>query len=285
MVMEITRLEPEQSHGSVTGVRDLDSYLSFLNNRKIELKSLLNKRSRNRTLYLGMSIFISAASIIIFLSPGDTFPFDAHVFRISRYLILLMIPYSLFFAFYSLSRFPTATLESEIQDLDEQIELLRCTEENHEVRAERRFRHHEYELKRYYDQTLNQSSKIFYVGVFSIISGIILIFIFSFWITSVENNQIILGFLGAIGSILSNYIAVIYGRMYKDTIKSLNQFHNRLVTTHHLHYGALLSSQIKDTDLIDHTLSQMAINTSISETIDETKDAPPEDSQNRPELS
>lgn len=285
MVMEITRREPEQSHGSVTVVRDIDSYISFLNNRKNELKSLLNKRSRNRTLYLGMSIFISAVSIIIFLSPDDNFLFDSYVFMNNRYLILLMVPYSLFIAFYSLSRFPTATLESEIQDLDEQIELLRCTEENHEVRAERRFRHHEYELKRYYDQTLNQSSKIFYVGVFSIISGIILIFIFSFWITYVDNNQIILGFLGAIGSILSNYIAVIYGRMYKDTIKSLNQFHNRLVTTHHLHYGALLSSQIKDTDLIDHTLSQMAINTSISEPFDETKNAPPEDSQNRPELA
>jgi hypothetical protein len=140
-------------------------------------------------------------------------------------------------------------------------------------------------LKRYYDQTLTQSSKIFYVGVFSILSGIILIFIFSYWVTLVDNDQIILGFLGAIGSILSNYIAVIYGRMYKDTIESLNQFHNRLVTTHHLHYGALLSSQIKDNNLIDQTLSQMAINTSTLEHLKESKDKSSEDDQNRPELT
>jgi hypothetical protein len=140
-------------------------------------------------------------------------------------------------------------------------------------------------LKRYYDQTLNQSSKIFYVGIFSILSGISLIFIFSYWVTLAKDDKIIIGALGAIGSILSNYIAVIYGGMYKDTIQSLNQFHNRLVTTHHLHYGALLSSQIKDNNNLDQTLSQMAINTSTLEPYTEPSDQPSKEDKDRPEIT
>jgi amino acid permease len=261
---------------------DIGSYITYLNHQKDVLKNELNSKSRSRNLYTPASIILSAVSFLIFLF-FEKLPLTAP--PSFKYMFLLFVPYFLFFALYSFSRYPTATLESEIRDIDEQIELIRCIEENHEIRAERRFRHHEYELKRYYDQTLNQSAKIFYVGVFSIISGLILIFIFSYWVTLEGNDKIILGFLGAIGSILSNYIAVIYGRMYKDTIQSLNQFHNRLVTTHHLHYGALLSSQIRDNDLIDQTLSQMAINTSTLEPLSETKEKSSGDDQIRPELT
>jgi hypothetical protein len=275
--------ELEQSQNNTVSGADIGSYNSFLKGRKEKLELELNERSRRRSQYIGTSIFMSIVFIIFFFFYNDIFP--TSITPMAKGMFLLMVPYSLFFAFYSLSRYPTSILESEIQDVDEQIELNRCTEENHEIRAERRFNHHQIELKRYYDQTLNQSSKIFYVGVFSIISGILLIFIFTYWVTLVDNDQIIIGFLGAIGSILSNYIAVIYGRMYKDTIESLNQFHNRLVTTHHLHYGALLSSQIKDKNLIDQTLSQMAINTSTLEPLHGSKDESSEDDQNRPELT
>jgi len=247
---------------------DIGSYLTYLNGRKESLQNELTERARRRKMVTTLSIGMIFLFVIFFYILNNIL----HSPNLAILVILLGVPYSLFASIYSLSRLPPGTIESEIRDIDEQIELIRCTEENHEIRAERRFRHHEYELKRYYDQTLNQSSKIFYVGIFSIISGLILIFLFSYWVTIASSDKIILGALGAIGSILSNYIAVIYGKMYKDTIESLNKFHNRLVTTHHLHYGALLSSQIRDNNLIDQTLSQMAINSSTLEPLNEPKD-------------
>ena len=255
---------------------DIESYINYLG----EQKNYLNKRRHTRSFYhkvlFAITALIFVASIILYFS--EFFP------NIPRFFFLIGILYSILLFLISFSIYDTTNLESEIRDIEEQMELIRCSKENHEIRAERRFRHHEYELKRYYDLTLNQSSKIFLVGLISIAAGISFIAFFSYWVTITNNDKIILGSLGAIGSILSNYVAVIYGRMYKDTINSLNQFHNRLVTTHHLHYGALLSSQIQDKKLIDQTLSQMAINTSTLER-NGSKDKSSEDDPDRPELT
>jgi hypothetical protein len=159
-------------------------------------------------------------------------------------------------------------LDRRLHDIDDEIEYFQCLLEEPEQRADRRFRHHQIELKRYYDQTLNQSSLIFYVGIFNILLGVSIIFIFGYFITISKldaQTKIIVGALGAVGSILSNYIAIIYGGMFKELIKSLTEFHNRLVTTNHLYYGLFLSSQIKeDKELLNKTLSKMAINTSLS---------------------
>ena len=61
---------------------------------------------------------------------------------------------------------------------------------------------------------------------------------------------------------LTNFVGAIYMKMYGESSKSLTSFHNRLVATHHMHYGALLAAKIKDDPkLLNDTWSKMAIGT------------------------
>lgn len=43
--------------------------------------------------------------------------------------------------------------------------------------------------------------------------------------------------------------------MYSETIKSSNEFHNRLATTHHLHFSNFLLSKIENDVLREETLA------------------------------
>jgi hypothetical protein len=80
-----------------------------------------------------------------------------------------------------------------------------------------------------------------------------------FKVKNEQDARLIISIFGGISTILSNFIGVIYLRMYSETIKSLSTFHSRLVTTHHLHLANCLNSKIDDPKLKDKTCSQMAM--------------------------
>ena len=68
--------------------------------------------------------------------------------------------------------------------------------------------------------------------------------------------------LGAVATLLGNFVGAIYVKMYAESTKSLTAFHNRLVGTHHMHYGAYLATRIVDEpELLNETWSKMAIGT------------------------
>ncbi|HEV2108778.1 MAG TPA: hypothetical protein VGR16_10990, partial [Thermomicrobiales bacterium] len=54
-------------------------------------------------------------------------------------------------------------------------------------------------------------------------------------------------------------IAVIFLRMFSETIQSMIDFHNRLVATHHVHFGNVLAAKITNEALRSETLSRMAL--------------------------
>lgn len=135
------------------------------------------------------------------------------------------------------------------------------------------------ELAEYYTSIRHQHSMIFCVGIVCIfcgfaIIGVALLFIaslagvtpFAFmdsWVTekgsSVLSEQIILGALGAISGILTNYIAIIYLGVYSKAVESLNRFHGRLVMTYQLHFSNFLASKIENKDIQEKTLADLAI--------------------------
>jgi hypothetical protein len=154
--------------------------------------------------------------------------------------------------------------KEEIQELQGRVELLEDLPE--QQRAERLFKLHQLELKKYYDQALSQSRWIFYVGLACLVLGFLIIWGAYRIITGNEiahsAQKTIVAVVGAIGSLLSSYIGAIYMKMYTETLKSLTAFHNRLVRTHHMHYGAYLAARISDdTKLLNVTLSKMALAT------------------------
>lgn len=72
-------------------------------------------------------------------------------------------------------------------------------------------------------------------------------------------TQIITAALGAIGAILSNFVAVIYLRMNTAVTENLTAFHSRLVETQKLLLGNLLASRIEDNQKRWETLSALSL--------------------------
>jgi hypothetical protein len=180
-------------------------------------------------------------------------------------LVLIALVYGFTFL---LTPFAIPTiLDTEAQDLENELDLLAIaetpTDTSREQRAEKLFKLHQFELKRYYDQTLRHSAWIFLVGISSIAVGFAIIgstiYLVAVGLTGKGlSEQIVIAAIGAVGGVLSNFIAVIYLRMHSETIKSLAEFHNRLVVTHHLHFANFLTSKIQDQPLREKTLGEMA---------------------------
>lgn len=151
-----------------------------------------------------------------------------------------------------------------LQEIDNELDLLDIKESSLEERAEKLFKQHHIELKRYYDQNLKQSSLLFKVGIGCICMGFIIIAITIFLVSTniSAQTQIIIASVGGIGAILSNFIAAIYMKMHTDTEKSLTQFHHRFVNTHHYHFANFLISKVKNSDRREKALVDLALNIS-----------------------
>jgi hypothetical protein len=130
------------------------------------------------------------------------------------------------------------------------------------ARATKLLQINQFDLKRYYDQTLRQGNQIFYVGLICILLGFAVIGV-AFWLIQSGrvgglSNKIVVAALGAIGGALANFIAVIYLRMFSETIKSVGQFHERLVMRDRLNFGNILAAKITTDELREKTLAGMA---------------------------
>jgi len=153
--------------------------------------------------------------------------------------------------------------ETQVQQIQSELDLLDIDDSSLEKRSEKLFKYHQLELKKYYDQTLRHSSWIFLTGLLCIIIGFAFIGTTLYLIFNNEsikfNEKILLASVGTLSTLLSNFIGSIYLKMYSETVKSLTEFHNRLVITHHLHFGNYLTSQISDLELREKTLSEITL--------------------------
>ncbi|WP_429704291.1 TRADD-N-associated membrane domain-containing protein [Bacillus paramobilis] len=160
-------------------------------------------------------------------------------------------------------RKPSNEHTTELQEIENELDLLSISHLSLEERSEKLFKHHHLELKRYYDENLKQSSWIFVVGIACILIGFAIIGItLYFLIVNSSNeleNKIIVASVGAIGAILSNFIAVIYLKMHSEAVKSLTEFHNRFVNTHHFYFSNFLLSKIQNEDKREDALVELAL--------------------------
>jgi len=130
--------------------------------------------------------------------------------------------------------------EARLRDIEDQLDFIDFQESDIDLRAERQFKSHQLELKRYYDQTLAQTRWVFYLGVVCVIMGLTIAGGTIYAVTTLAGTietKLIVGIVGGIGTILTNFVAAIYLKMHTGTVESLTRFHNRLVSTHHLHFA------------------------------------------------
>jgi TRADD-N domain-containing protein len=158
------------------------------------------------------------------------------------------------------SRQRIRTLESDLREADYERSLLTDNEDS-EARAEKLFLKHQFELKRYYDETLRQSAMLSYLGVLCMAGGFVVIGVAFYLIAREEQpdtQQIMIATLAAAGGVLANFVAVLYLAMHARTVRALTGFHQRLVGTHHVHFGNLLASRVDDGQSSE-VLAQMAV--------------------------
>jgi hypothetical protein len=232
-----------------------DSREGRLRERQEKLRNQRDVTSRTRTAMLGLaSVMILGGPLLSLILPrGDTRP-----------VIAALVAYGLLALLVGLvSGQRSKTASEELVDVNNELDLLELVHDDRERRATKLLQVNQLDLKRYYDQALRQGNQISYVGFGCILAGFAIIGV-AFWLiadhpTRPLSEQIVVGGLGAIGGVLSNFIAVIYLRMFSETIKTVGHFHGRLVGRDRINFGNLLAAKIQTDGLREETLSKMAL--------------------------
>jgi len=155
----------------------------------------------------------------------------------------------------------------EIEALQSDLSLGVTGNEALEQRAERLFKSHEIGLRRFYDQALKQSNVIFITGIICLLFGFSFLGYSFYYIinlksikepTTIFYEKILISSLGIASGILTNFVAVLYLKMYERTIRSMTSFHGKLVTTNHLHFANFLIAKISDKKVMDESLREIA---------------------------
>jgi hypothetical protein len=249
-------LNPGGRPGVFPGMANTASPAQTSQEARLEAElSQLRKRYKRRGFWNRLSLvtglfFLGAAPLLYLLGAN------------SWIFVLASALYGVIFLTLPILR-PLGPLDSSIRVIESEVDLLESRDASEEERAEKFFKVHQIEIKKYYDQTLSHSAWIFWFGILCILAGFgIIVASLVLLVTRTGlglPGQVIVAVLGAVSGILANFIAVIYLKMHSETIKSLTEFHNRLVATHHLHFGNLLAAKLKNPDLREETLSEMAL--------------------------
>lgn len=159
----------------------------------------------------------------------------------------------------------TGSIDARINAIKDEIELISLDVTDVEQRAERLYKTHEIELKRYYSQVLSHSSMIFYIGVFCILFGftIISFSVYKLWLDSgtLSNiDKILPAVFGLVSGVLTNFVGAIFLKMFTSISSSLGVFHERLVETHKTYYSNFLISKISDKEARERLIGELAFN-------------------------
>jgi hypothetical protein len=183
-----------------------------------------------------------------------------------NYTVLLMFGAVALVSAASMGKAKLKSIQEEIQNLDFENDLLNLTPTPEENRAEKLFRMNQFQLRRYYDLNLSQNNWIFAVGVLCVLLGVgiigaalYLLVRFDWPESSTWVEKALVGVLGSIGGILTDYVAKVYLGMYAEIGKSLIEFHKKLVSTHELFLANLIASRIDNTEKREDTWAQLAL--------------------------
>jgi hypothetical protein len=129
-------------------------------------------------------------------------------------------------------------------------------------RAEKLLKNHRYELQRYAAQTLQQNRWIFAVGLLCLGAGFTAIVVTFYLIRSSGGanfqEKVLIAAIGAVGSILANFVGAVYLRMFSEITKAATGVHGKLVAAHNLYFADLLCSRITEPKIRQETYAAMA---------------------------
>lgn len=207
------------------------------------LKKRISRLGLTRNLSFAFLVFIFPAVVAI------TWAANNHVgltfATVMGYLELVAI------LVFLVSRLRLRDLQAELRTLELEEDILKNAKESPILL----FLKHQAELKRYYDQALQQSGLAFVLGVFCVIAGLGVIAV-GFTLIQGDSNaeRIVAGALAAVGAILTGFVARVYLGIHDGAVKSLSGFHEKFVETHHLHIAGVFASRVDDEEKRDAAL-------------------------------
>ena len=146
--------------------------------------------------------------------------------------------------------------EEEILEMNDEIELLETSESEYDKIAKKQFQKDQKEVKRYYDINLKHLKYLFPIGAGIILLGVTIIIISVILFINEKNGIQML--IGSVSGILIDFIGVIFIRMYTETVKMSLKFHDKLINSNNILFVNILITKIKNQDLQDKTLSEVA---------------------------
>jgi hypothetical protein len=152
----------------------------------------------------------------------------------------------------------------EVKEVELACDLLQLVPKGTtECKAEKMLGNNDFQLRRYYELNLEQCSKIFWVGILCLVAGggVIAGTLYAVYAVSDpqgESTKIIIGVVGAVGSILINYVGAVFLKMHSEILATLKEFQNKLVVTQELYLASVLAARIHDDSLRHETLKALS---------------------------
>jgi hypothetical protein len=240
-IFNLKELEALHDPEGSVALHELQRTLRNLRERKAHLSSASK-------IVHGFGIIIFLASVFVYFV---VYPRIAILLAGGFYLIVSI-------AFPILSE--STNLDTEIEAVESEITLRGTGADATEQRAEQLFKSHSIDLRRYYQQTLRHSTVVFMAGLACITVGICIIIYVFYKIQNMQtyDDKLLTVIVGLISGILTNFIAVIYLKMFAETMNALTIFHKKLVATNHMHFANYLSSKIVDDNKRDDHYANIA---------------------------
>jgi hypothetical protein len=154
---------------------------------------------------------------------------------------------------------PQYLLTQEINQARTGLELEIAREKDSSYAADRMLRLQHAEIQRYTNQGLKTSAATFALGLLCILLGFAIVAASFVLVENKTKYGAYVPFIGAIGGILTNFVALLFLRMNADSNKVFSELHRQVGTAYIVHLGAYIAAQIKDQGVQDKTYSELAI--------------------------
>jgi len=153
---------------------------------------------------------------------------------------------------------------SDAKEVEDELDLRQMQSASFEQKAHKLLRIQQGQLSRYLEVILQQSRNIFVVGIGAMLVGVGVV-IFTIWQTRSMDSQAdtvqkaIVAIVGAIGAILTNYVAAIYLKMFSDIGGAVQKSVASLSQSTNVNFANVLAAYISTGDKRDEVLKEIAI--------------------------
>lgn len=228
---------------------------------------LLSSLRLHRIIYLFFStIFIITyifIIIIIFKLIGGEYSINI---KLTAFFLLVAFLLSCTFVVSSFFSFNSKVINTNeiLFNLENEKELQQSNVLTIEQKANKQFRYNQRELKRYYDINLLHTKLLLGFGILLLLIGLSIVGITI--ILYFQNNDIsnLILVLGCISGLLIDFIGAVFVCIYAKTIEMAINFYSKLADSNNLLLSNSIAAKIKNSNLRDKTLSEIAKNISLS---------------------